>query len=195
MSEQSRRDQLLGRIVDYVLEYGVADLRLRDLASAVGSNNRMLIYYFGSRDELIHVALQSAAVRFPRIVSVLGVIDDPDIPVAQRLHDAWELVGHQDNLPLHRVFFQIYGLAGFAPDRFAEFLSTVGSEWSAHVRDALIGDGWEPNDATATAHAIVATWRGLQLTLLSGGDPAMVARAAHLSIDALLAPRASESAV
>ena len=194
MSEQSRRDQLLDRVVDYVLEHGVADLTLRDLAAAVGSNNRMLIYYFGSRDELIHTALESAAGRFPLMAALFDVLDDAANPPAARLHSAWDLIGAQENLPLHRLFFQVLGLAGFAPDRFAPFLATVGSEWSAHVRDALVSDGWDPGEATATAHAVVATWRGLQLTLLSGGEPAVVAEAAHRSIDEMVAARA-ETAV
>ncbi|KYH45667.1 TetR/AcrR family transcriptional regulator [Branchiibius sp. NY16-3462-2] len=194
MSEQSRRDQLLDRVVDYVLEHGVADLTLRDLAAAVGSNNRMLIYYFGSRDELIHTALESAAARFPRMVSLFEVLDDTANPPAIRFHSAWDLIGAQENLPFHRLFFQVLGLAGFAPDRFAGFLATVGSEWSAHVQEALVSDGWDPIEAMATAHAVVATWRGLQLTLLSGGDPVVVAEAARRSIEALVV-QVAESAV
>jgi AcrR family transcriptional regulator len=43
------RERLLGLVAGYVLEHGIADLTLRRLAAAIGSNNRMLLYYFGSR--------------------------------------------------------------------------------------------------------------------------------------------------
>jgi AcrR family transcriptional regulator len=189
MSEQSapsKREQLLERIVDHVLQHGIADLTLRDLAAGVGSNNRMLLYYFDSRDELMHTALRAAVGRFPAMAGLLGLLDDDARPVAERLQTAWLAISAPENLPFHRLFFQVFGLAGFAPDRFEELLATVGSEWVTHVRAALVSDGWGDGEAGAAAHDVVALWRGLQLTLLSTGDHALVDAAAERGIAALL---------
>jgi len=46
---ESEPDRLLRLTAGYVLEHGIADLTLRRLGQAIGTNNRMLLYYFGSR--------------------------------------------------------------------------------------------------------------------------------------------------
>jgi AcrR family transcriptional regulator len=47
-----RRQVLLESVSDAVLAHGLMGLTLRPLAAAVGTSDRMLIYHFGSRDEL-----------------------------------------------------------------------------------------------------------------------------------------------
>lgn len=174
-----RREQLLDKVVDYVLENGIADLTLRRLGTAVGSNNRMLLYYFGSREEIIVTALAAAEQRFPRMQTLLAVIDDDAIPLETRLGEAWDIIADPANRPFHRLFFQIFGLAGFERERFTDLLTTVSTEWVAHVRAAIIGDGVDPDSAAVRAHEIVALWRGLQATLIGLGDAALVGRAAR----------------
>ena len=48
-----RKEELLGQVVDHVLEHGLIGLTLRPLAAAIGTSDRMLIYHFGGRDELV----------------------------------------------------------------------------------------------------------------------------------------------
>lgn len=52
-----RREQLLEATVDYLLANGVTGLSLRPLASATGTQARLLIYHFGSRAALVSAAL------------------------------------------------------------------------------------------------------------------------------------------
>ncbi len=54
------RDRLLAAAVDQAMNGGIADLSLRELASAVGTSHRMLLYHFGSREGLL-VAVTNAA--------------------------------------------------------------------------------------------------------------------------------------
>ena len=62
----TERERLLGLVAGYVLEHGIADLTLRKLGAAIGTNNRMLLYYFGTKERLISDALLAASHRFPR---------------------------------------------------------------------------------------------------------------------------------
>ena len=182
-----RRERLLGRIVDYVLEHGIADLTLRRLADAVGSNNRMLLYYFASREEIIVAALNAAETRFPGMQAFLVGVDDPAVPLDTRLHAAWATIADPANLPFHRLFFQVFGLAGFEQERYADLLGTIGTEWADHVAAAIAAEGVPPQNALVFGHEIVALWRGLQATLIGAGEPGVVAQAARQGTDALLA--------
>src|SRR6478609_4110414 len=53
------RDRLLAAAVDHILEHGLGDLSLRELATAIGTSHRMLIYHFGSKEELIVAVIQT----------------------------------------------------------------------------------------------------------------------------------------
>ncbi|MEF2975885.1 TetR/AcrR family transcriptional regulator [Subtercola sp. YIM 133946] len=181
-----RRQLLLESIVDFVLENGVAQLTLRGLANAVGSNNRMLLYYFGSREELIIAALAGAEQRFPGMGRMVVLIDDDSLPVGDRLLEAWAILADPQNLPLHRLFFEIFGLAGFERQRFTAFLGAVGTEWVEHLSTALARRGVTDAQADLFAHEAVALWRGFQATLLSGGDPQLVDRSARAATHALV---------
>src|SRR5438270_13865853 len=56
------RQRLLDACTDYALEHGLPD-RLRPLAAAAGTSNRMLIYHFGTRDGLLREILGQARRR------------------------------------------------------------------------------------------------------------------------------------
>jgi AcrR family transcriptional regulator len=49
----ARRDELLDQVTDHVLAHGLIGLTLRPLAAAIGTSDRMLVYHFGSRDQLV----------------------------------------------------------------------------------------------------------------------------------------------
>src|SRR5215216_5393943 len=55
-----RREYLLEAAYRYVLEHGLTDLSLRPLAQAIGSSPRVLLFLFGSKDELIRALLARA---------------------------------------------------------------------------------------------------------------------------------------
>src|SRR5262245_36695616 len=51
MSSAKRR--LLDATIEYVAEESLGELSLRQLAAAIGTSHRMLIYHFGSKEELL----------------------------------------------------------------------------------------------------------------------------------------------
>ena len=56
----ARRLELLDAAYAYALDYGLADMSLRPLAAATGTSPRVLLYLFGSKDELIAEILARA---------------------------------------------------------------------------------------------------------------------------------------
>ncbi len=175
MSGEPERDRLLRLIADYVLEYGIAGMTLRGLGAAIGTNNRMLLYYFDSKEQLIGQALTAAAQRFPAFTAGTAALDDPGVPLVDRLLAAWRGIAAHENLPFLRLFFEVFGQAAHNPGRFDGFLARVGHDWTNQVTKALRTEGIPATEAAALAREIVAIWRGLQFDLLSTGDAAAVA--------------------
>ena len=56
--DSPERARLLGLATDLILREGVIDMSLSAIARGIGSNNRMVLYYFGSKQGLLDEAAQ-----------------------------------------------------------------------------------------------------------------------------------------
>ena len=184
-AETSRR-RLLERAADHVLQHGATDSSLSELARAVGSNNRMLLYYFGSKEEVLREATLVAFERFPHLEGALRRLRDDEGPLRDRLVQVWADIAHPDNRPFLALFFQTFAVALYHPERNTALLDRLGGDWTAAVGQVLEREGLPPADAADVATQLVAEWRGLQLALLSGVPRASLDRAATRLVDRLL---------
>src|SRR5436305_7308210 len=82
------RTRLLTAAVDYVVEHGLGDLSLRELAAAIGTSHRMLIYHFGSKEELVVAIVQ--AVEAAQIEQLERLAADPDVPPSKGMRLMWK---------------------------------------------------------------------------------------------------------
>jgi AcrR family transcriptional regulator len=174
--EPQERQRLLDLIADHCIEHGVADLTLRGIARAVGSNNRMLLYYFGSKEEMISAALVAAGARFPLVFQAFERLETADGALDKRLVAAWRSLSAAVNLPFIRLFFEVVGLAAHQPGRFDAFLGSVGSDWADRVAVVFRREGMGVAESRRAGREIVALWRGLQLDLVSGHDRGSIDR-------------------
>lgn len=69
MKADIRRAALLDRLADHVLEHGLSASSLRPLAKAAGTSDRMLLYYFKDKDDLIGAILEQIAARQTAILT------------------------------------------------------------------------------------------------------------------------------
>lgn len=176
-SSTPERLRLLSLVADHLLEHGVNDVSLSSLARAVGSNNRMLLYYFGSKEQLLDEAALAALERFPGIQRLMESLEEEGSAGAL-LERAWQQIADPDNRPFLGLFFELFSLNTRHPERNAGYFQRIGSEWPAGVARLLEREGFEPESAHECGTAIVALWRGLQIFLLAGRDPREL-QAAH----------------
>ena len=181
--DAERRAELLDAVTDYVLEHGLAELSLRPLARAVGASPRILLYHFGSKEELVATALSAARAREAATVSSYHA-SVPDVPLGDLLHTAWRWISARRNERFLRLFFEVYGLALHDPSRFPGFLEAVVADW--------LDDG-----AMAGMHAllVVAVERGLLLDLLATGERARINRAHREFVDRLVVSTAAAAEI
>ena len=184
----SGRVRLLDRVADHVLEHGASDLSLSELARAVGSNNRMLLYYFGSKEAVLREATLVAFERYPRLEGVLRRLRDDEGTVRERLVRVWADIADPDNLPFLALFFQSFAVALYHPERNRELLDRLGGDWVAEVQAVLETAGLDPVSALRAATQLVAEWRGLQFALLSGAPRAVLDESYADLVDRLLLP-------
>jgi AcrR family transcriptional regulator len=78
-----RRAQLLDAMADHMLAAGLAGSSLRPLARAAGTSDRMLLYYFPTKDTLISATLAHVAARMAGLL--LQGAEPVRLPAAQLL--------------------------------------------------------------------------------------------------------------
>ncbi len=145
-----RRADVLIRAADYVLEHGLADLSLRPLSKALGTSPRMLLYDFGSKEQLIGEVLAQIRRREEALL----------VANVHTLADVWRWISAPEREPFLRLFFEVYVGALGRPQA------------EPFVRDWLefLRMHWHPPVDEATATLMVAVVRGLLLDRLATGD-------------------------
>ena len=68
IAARDKRSDLIDKLADHVLAEGLLHASLRPLAKAVGTSDRMLLYYFKDKDELIEAVLDRIAARITSIL-------------------------------------------------------------------------------------------------------------------------------
>jgi AcrR family transcriptional regulator len=157
------RDRLLAAAMDHALTAGIGDLSLRELASAIGTSHRMLIYHFGSREGLL-VAVSQAVEQTERAAFARTGSTEEDA------WEFWQRLSHPTMWPQERLFFELYSYALLGRPGTEAFLTGIVESWVGPIANAYIGAGLDGPSARAEARLGVAVVRGLLLDLLATGD-------------------------
>jgi AcrR family transcriptional regulator len=162
------RERLLAAAIAHAERHRIADTSLRELAAAIGTSHRMLIYHFGSKEGLlvaIVAAVEEAQRAFWRQLAA-----DPAISPADLVRTMWRRFADPGLWPQERLFFELYGQALQGRPGTAGLLDDVVGSWITLAAEQAARHGVPAGDARADATLAVATMRGLLLDLLATGD-------------------------
>ena len=126
--DSARKRQLLDAAYDYVIEHGLTELSLRPLAEAIGSSPRVLLYLFGSKDDLVQALLARARS------DELAMLSDVDTgggltEVGQRV---WRWLTHPD----HRRLLTLWA------EGYTRSLVHPAGPWADFAQRTVNGTGW-----------------------------------------------------
>jgi len=160
----TRKRETLGRAAEYVLDHGLAGLSLRPLAEALDTSPRMLLYDFGSKDELVRAILAEIRRQEERLL-------DADV---RTLEEVWHWISAPEREAFLRLFFEVYvdamkrGEASPFVEEWLAFLAGRVDEATATLLiavvrglllDRLATGAKERTDAALTLAASVIAWR------------------------------------
>jgi AcrR family transcriptional regulator len=183
VADQGRPEELLDAIVAYIARKGVAELSLRPLAKAVKSSPRVLLYYFGSKEELVAKAIQRL-----RELQRVGFGKMREARYEQP-SDACRAIWKQMSAPESELAFQLsfetYAMALRHPKQFADYLSSSVEDWLEFLSEPLLRKGCPKENARAFATVVIAGFRGFMLDYCASHDRERVDRAVELWLKAL----------
>ena len=159
-----RHEELLGGAVDYVLAHAVGGLSLRPLAGALGTRDRMLVYYCGRRDALVAAVLGRAPRRLEGLLAD-ALPSGPSAP-AVVLRGALGALERPGAEPLLRLWLEVAGLAVQGDPNCLRTSRRVLDGWLRFLAERLDLPAAERRPA---ASALLAIMDGLVLQQLVGG--------------------------
>lgn len=194
--EEGHRGRLLEGAIACLQEKGYARTTSRDLVAASGTNLASIGYHFGSKENLLNVAVSEAFQRWLKPLVALAAEPGPATPL-ERLGRT--LNGVMDSLdanrPLVAAALEAWAQLPRSEELRAELVATYEDfhrTIAATTRDAFAEIGATEVDADTIATLIIAVFDGLlvrwQLDPGRGPDAQRLIEAAQGAVVALASP-------
>jgi AcrR family transcriptional regulator len=181
MAPRQAKSALLGAAVEHALEAGIGDLSLRQIAAAIGTSHRMLLYHFGSREGLLAAVTEAVESAERRNVFASKL-------TAASAREFWDRVSDPSLRAQERLFFEIYSQALLNRPGTEGFLDNVVDGWTQPMVASLVETGFDADLAATHARLALAVVRGLLLDLVATDDDAGTREAFDLYLRAVAAP-------
>ena len=155
----NKRDDLTEAATDYALAHGLIGLSLRPLAAELGTSDRMLIYHFGSKDELVAAVLAHSNERSKAIINDM----EPSASLRQAVLDLWTTYTEGQVQRCQRMYVEAAALGLFGREPYASSMRESNAVWMAAMAAHLQRSGVAADDAPRLASLIDATFNGVLL--------------------------------
>ena len=141
----AKKTQIIQAITQYLIEDGLSDIGLRKLAAMAGTSDRMLIYYFETKDALIGAVLHSIAA---------GFVGQLDLLLGQHkrsrtvlLEELLALGNSPQFYAVIQLWFEVVGLAARGQEPFLTNATEIAANWLQWIESRM--EVSQPNDAIA----------------------------------------------
>ncbi|WP_291734153.1 TetR/AcrR family transcriptional regulator [Bradyrhizobium sp.] len=160
----TRREAAIERMADHVLREGLAGATLRPMAAAAGTSDRMLLYYFADKDEVLAETLTRIA---HRLTAMLDAAMPPGtrLPYYDLLVTLWAATGTDMLRPYMSIWIELAGAAARGMQPHAAIAHAIMSGFAAWAADHL--DAPEAG-RDAQAALLIGTLDGLLLLAAAG---------------------------
>ena len=181
----ARREQLLERAYEYVLVNGLTGVSLRPLAAAIGSSPRVLLFLFGSKDELVRALL--ARARADEVALLRRMPDGPlSADLATTAMQVWGWLAADEHRGLLRLWTESYARSLLEADGpWAGFARETVEDWLDLLARAQPPGRRRTSTGAAQRTLVLATLRGAFMDLIATGDVMRTTHAVELGLTAI----------
>lgn len=155
----ARRSELAEAATDYALDRGLIGLSLRPLAAAIGTSDRMLLYHFVDKSDLLATVLR---VSNDRSVHELRALT-PSQDVRRAVLDLWAALSEPGQSRCQRLYVEAAALGVLGAEPFATVVAEANEVWLGALADHLVASGLPPTSAGRASRLVEAAFMGLQL--------------------------------
>ncbi|MCR2810638.1 MULTISPECIES: TetR/AcrR family transcriptional regulator [unclassified Microbacterium] len=166
----ARAARMLPAIAEILRAKGPDGFLLNTIAEELGTSSRMLVYHFGSRDELL-----GRVMSLVREQTIQELTTPPPASLEEAIDRWWAY--YMEHLTDLQLFFHLASRRFEAPEQFEEFAASAIENWSLYFSDSIEAEGGDPERSAGLARMILAALRGLMVDYLISGEKEQVERA------------------
>lgn len=164
-SREVQREKVIQTLADHVLRNGLGKTSLKQLAAAAGTSDRMLLYYFSDKIDIMAMVLGRVAEQFSQ---ALDQAMPPDrLPAEQLLMQVSTLVRSPAMRPTMRLWLDMVVAAARQEPPFPAIAAAVLQQLMGWIESRLEGKAGQQRSQTAAL--LLAIVDGIALFEMSGG--------------------------
>ena len=173
MGHKHTKAEILDGALAAALDDGLSQLTFGRLAKRLGISDRIIVYYFPTKDDLITEVVVSMGLRLQETLA--AAFSSPATDYAELVRAAWPVLARPEADPIFALFFEANGLATVDREPYRTLvprLVEMWIDWASHFIEGT------PSQRRIEAETAIATIDGLLLLRLLGGAES-ADRAAH----------------
>lgn len=168
MGHKHSKEEILAGALGTAFDGGLSQLTYGRVAKRLGIDDRIVVYYFPTKDDLISEVLIGMGTQLQHTLA--AAFTSPAADHHELLRAAWPVLAHLDADPIFALFFEANGLAATGRKPYGAIVPQLVEAWIAWVAEFLQGT---PNQRRIEAETAIAVVDGLLLLRqLAGPDSA-----------------------
>lgn len=153
MGYRHDRDEVLAAALAVAFDDGLSRLSFGRVAKRLGIPDRMVVYYFPSKDDLVGAVLVSVGVQLQETLG--AAFASPADDHVGVLRAAWPVLARPDADPVFALFFEANGLAAAGREPYRTLVPQLVEAWITWVAGQLSGTRARRRAEAETAIAVI----------------------------------------
>ena len=158
-ADTGRRAELADAATDHVLEHGLIGLSLRPLAASLGTSDRMLLYHFQDKDDLVATVLRVSNDRSVGLIRALPQRRG----VRAAVLGLWEATTSGQLERCQRLYVEAAALGLLGREPYVTVVREANDRWVSAMADHLVASGADRRKVRRAVTLMDASFMGLQL--------------------------------
>jgi AcrR family transcriptional regulator len=158
MGYRHTKDDILAGALAAAFDEGLSQLTFGRLAKRLGVSDRVVVYYFPSKDELITEVLFGLGTQLQ--AALAPAFATPAANHVDMLRAAWPVLARPEHDPVFALFFEAGGLAAVGREPYRSLVPQLVTAWVEWAAGLIVGT---PARRRVEAAAAIATIDGLLL--------------------------------
>jgi len=152
------KEEILAGALATAFDGGLSQLTFGRVAKHLGINDRTIVYYFPTKDDLISEVVLAMGIQLQETLGAAFTAPAADHLELARL--AWPVLAHRDADPIFALFFEANGLAAAGRDPYRDLVPLLVGAWIEWAAGFIVGT---PARRRAEAETAIALIDGLLL--------------------------------
>ncbi len=177
MGHKHTKAEILEGALAAAFDDGLSQLTFGRLAKRLGISDRIIVYYFPTKDDLITEVVVSMGLRLQETLA--AAFSSPAADYTDLVRAAWPVLARPEADPIFALFFEANGLATAGRDPYRTLVPQLVELWIDWASHFVEGSSARRRTEAETA---IATIDGLLLLRLLAGPDAADRAARRLGI-------------